>query len=70
MHAVHVSGLMHEQIGRRFAYLDGVTDMPFWVPQKKELMLAQLRAELKISDERHEELRQFISNGEERPWLR
>jgi hypothetical protein len=38
--------------------------------QKKELMLAQLRTELKISDERHEELRQCISNGEDRPWLK
>ncbi|BDA49275.1 Protein EMSY-LIKE 3 [Coccomyxa sp. Obi] len=37
---------------------------------KKELMLAQLRTELKISDERHEELRQCISNGEERPWIK
>ncbi|EIE24883.1 hypothetical protein COCSUDRAFT_46996 [Coccomyxa subellipsoidea C-169] len=37
---------------------------------KKELMLAQLRTELKISDERHEELRQCISNEEDRPWLK
>ena len=38
--------------------------------QKKELMLSQLRAELCISDERHDELRQCVSAGEERPWLR
>ena len=33
-------------------------------------MLAQLRSELCISDERHEELRQCVSSGEDRPWLR
>ena len=39
-------------------------------PQKKELMLSQLRAELCIGDERHDELRQCVSAGEDRPWLR
>jgi hypothetical protein len=41
-----------------------------WRVQKKELMLSQLRAELCISDERHDELRQSVSAGEERPWIR
>jgi hypothetical protein len=38
--------------------------------QKKELMLAQLRAELCISDDRHLELRQSVASGEDRPWLK
>ena len=40
-----------------------------WV-QNKELMLSKLRTELCISDERHEELRQRLDSGEERPWVR
>ena len=38
--------------------------------QNKELMLSKLRTELCISDERHEELRQRLDSGEERPWVR
>ncbi|CAK0786367.1 hypothetical protein CVIRNUC_009580 [Coccomyxa viridis] len=36
----------------------------------KELMLSKLRTELCISDERHEELRQRLDSGEERPWVK
>ena len=38
--------------------------------QNKELMLSKLRTELCISDERHEELRQRLDSGEERPWVK
>ncbi|CAL5226734.1 g9587 [Coccomyxa viridis] len=36
----------------------------------KELMLSKLRTELCIADERHEELRQRLDSGEERPWVK
>lgn len=38
--------------------------------QGKELMLSKLRTELCIADERHEELRQRLDAGEERPWVK
>ena len=41
-----------------------------WLLQNKELMLSKLRTELCISDERHEELRQRLDSGEERPWVK
>ncbi len=33
-------------------------------------MLSKLRTELCIADERHEELRQRLDAGEERPWVK
>lgn len=33
-------------------------------------MLSKLRTELCITDERHEELRQRLDTGEERPWVK
>ena len=48
----------------------GSKDRQLFSLQKKELMLAQLRSELCVSDDRHLELRQAVSEGEDQPWLK